>query len=227
MGNKDSRESPESPALIVPEYQQFMGQSQDYKWLIQSLPGETKHDSYDERIVETTFSNNLNAKDYEEYVDGKFGNLDDSIRRKMKRLIQINIDDNMGNSGTSSCEEINEPVDQSNRVIIESSVTTTKKILDEHSKTEYYCVDSTENTVSLESDSNGETTATLIQILFEHDRINEKFKINVGYVKFTRKAKHGLDADTLKELWDSHKDRITRGLQYRYGKQLERELNMG
>ena len=138
-----------------------------------NLPAE-QH-SCEERVVYTTFPNNLRKGDFEEYIDRKFSNLTGMIRKEMKCLRSGNRDTDMGQN--------------------------------------VYLID----------EPDGSKTAVLIQMLYETNADSNEIQISVGYVKYTTKSEQY--RNQLQHDWQMNKDRIERALQYKYGLQLQGELD--
>lgn len=150
----------------------FVQQKQDYDWLIKPCSGGEGADVFDERVVYTTFPNNLAKNDFEEYIDRKFSNLDDTNRDKIKALFKATKDVDL------------------------------------------------EKNVTFDYGVNGAISANLIMMLFE--RTGGELKISVGYIKYIRKPTIGWHH--LPNYWQSNTDKIVRALQYKYGLELQREL---
>jgi hypothetical protein len=228
---------------ILEKRNQFLYQEEDYRWFMQKYPGEIKEDCYDERIVVTTFPNNLNTQDLEEYVDRKFSNLDDDIINKMKTLIKASLDANMekndvssmekndassmGKNDASSMENNKSSVDKKELQTVESRSDTIKEGSEEDNSHTYYHLNGSENLLSFDFNTNGKATATLIEILSEKSYTNNELKISIGYIKLTRKSKNATNTNTMENYWNSNRHQIVKALQYKYGKQLKRELNDG
>lgn len=157
---------------IASQANKFVQQKGDYDWLIQGCTGGQGVDTFDERVVYTTFPSDLAKKDFEEYIDRKFSSLSVSNREKIKALYKANRDVDL------------------------------------------------ERNVQFSYEPNGAISATLTMMLFE--RSGGELKVSVGYINYTRKPTQGYHH--LFDYWQSNTDRVVKGLQYKYGLELQREL---
>ncbi|CAF1015044.1 unnamed protein product [Adineta steineri] len=222
MGSKQSQPSIN---YIAQQSNRFSDQRDDYEWFIQHYPGGIRHDSYDERIVVTTFPTNLTIEDFDEYIDRKFSDLNADNREKMKTLIKVNLDPSSEYTDASPSEENGLPLNNDEYGTTESSRNTTAEnhVKCNKNKTPYFS--DNEKMFSVNCAPNGRTTATLIEILFEKSSQQNEYKISIGYIKLSRMSKNG--SHNIDNYWIPNQDRITKALQYKYGKQLKRELKDG
>lgn len=77
---------------IPSQVTKFVQQKADYDWLITPCTGRSGLDNFVERVVYTTFPSNLSRYDFEEYIDRKFSNLDNTNRERIKALYKANRD---------------------------------------------------------------------------------------------------------------------------------------
>ncbi|CAF3402758.1 unnamed protein product [Rotaria socialis] len=209
-------------SYLANQVNQFLAQKKDYEWFIKEHPGNIKNDSYDQRMIVTTFPDHLTTKDFEEYVDRKFSDLDDGVRKKMKSLIEANTNDNKKENNSSGSSSPDSSVSANKYDVPEDELQTiTEHYQGAFNNNEYFHVNDTEKIVSLQCNANGTATATLVQILLEKNFTLNENKLIIGYIKFTRELENG--SHDIKDFWDRGKDRIARALQYKYAKQLNRD----
>lgn len=157
---------------IAHQANKFVQQKEDYDWLVKGCPGGQGVDSFDERVVYTTFASDLAKPDFEEYIDRKFSDLSDSNQKKIKALYKATRDVDL------------------------------------------------EKNIYFDYEPNGTISATLTMMLFE--RAGGELRVSVGYIKYIRKPSQGYHFNV--DYWQSNTDKVVRGLQYKYGVELQREL---
>ena len=77
---------------IPSQVNKFLAQKSDYDWLIKPCIGGFGTDNIDERVVYTTFPSALRKCEFEEYIDRKFSNLDNTNRERIKALYKATRD---------------------------------------------------------------------------------------------------------------------------------------
>ena len=79
-----------------------------------------------------------------------------------------------------------------------------------------------EKNISFNYEAGGAISAELTQLLFERITSSNEIKISAGFTKCIRRSKTGSHLKI--DYWKSNEDRITKALQYLYGKDLKQEL---
>ncbi|CAF1015061.1 unnamed protein product [Adineta steineri] len=94
MGNAVSSPlpPPRPTSYMVTKANQFLGQKPDYEWFIAEKGGAHGEDIYEHRIVVTTFPITLTKADFDDYVENKFCDREENIRKKITALFKVNTD---------------------------------------------------------------------------------------------------------------------------------------
>ncbi|CAF0832729.1 unnamed protein product [Adineta ricciae] len=174
----------------------------DYTWFFENYPEDIKQDSYNDRCVITTLSNDFQIEHIESFVNQKFSGLDDDMRKQVKQLIMTNRvekwkTDRM--SPSPSCEELAN---------------------EEREINEYCAVNSTTSSLSFRYEGADKITATLIKIQLENNSTVDELQITVGYIKVKRQIKNG--STDMNTYWKPNERRIHRALLHKFSQKFDK-----
>ncbi|CAF1043957.1 unnamed protein product [Adineta ricciae] len=182
----------------------------DYTWFFENYPEDIKQDSYNERCVTTTLPNDLQIENIESFVNQKFSDLDDDMRKQVKQLIMANRVEKQKTDRMSPSPSYEELANENN-----SSSKGTENIMTANANGERgineYCADnSTRNSLSVRYTDAHKITVTLIKMQLEKSSTVDELQITVGYIKVTRQIKD--DSTDMNTYWKRNGPRIQRAL---------------
>ncbi|CAF4087812.1 unnamed protein product, partial [Rotaria sp. Silwood1] len=88
MGNSNSIPS----SYMVIKANQFISQETEFRWFMGEKGGGHGQDTFERRVVLTTFPIDLQQEEFNEYVNKKFCDRDENTRNKIAALFKVNTD---------------------------------------------------------------------------------------------------------------------------------------